>query len=121
LGGEGCYLLCIVHHGEVASDRYIDPYKTYLDGVGAGWLREDCFVVNPEALMELVTGMAWTLHKEDAAYVAAPGELEVQRWEWQEVGVLHGHFVCPDWDPMGKSLTVANGRLVSKRIFTRRS
>jgi hypothetical protein len=31
------------------------------------------------------------------------------------------HFVLPDWDPYGESMTRLNGQVVSKRILWRRS
>jgi hypothetical protein len=63
------------------------------------------------------------VRKENAAYLRAADEFEVQRWEWEEEKttgkMVHSHFVRPGFDPYGESLTVKNGKMISKRIFRR--
>lgn len=125
IGLSGCYMLSIIHIAEDETGHYIDAYQTYLDTNRSGMVGPDCFVNDPDVLMSLLTGHKWSMSKETADYVCKPGEREVLRYEWQEVSVLHGHFVVGDgsgkveYDPFPSCNVVANGKLVSKRIFRR--
>ena len=125
LGEGGCYFLSIVHLAEHVTSKYIDAFAVFLLAMGNGMVKDDCFVADPGAVLSFLTQEVWSASKEAAGYQCKPGELEVLRYEWQEVSTLHGHFVAGngwgavEYDPYGTSLTVANGKMVSKRIFRR--
>lgn len=123
IGESGCYFLSILHLAETVLDKYIDAFAAFLLALQKGQVREDCYIVNPSALISDLTGMGWYVSTEAAGYVPHSGELEIIRYEWQEINTLHGHFVVGDgvgrvkYDPYGTSRTVSNGKPVSKRIF----
>ena len=125
IGRTGCYFESIIHIAEDETGRYIDSYRIYLEMIRSGAIGKDCYVFDPDTLMSLLTGKKWAMTKENAAYLCKPGEREVIRFEWQEVSTLHGHFVVGDtkggieYDPFPGCNVVANGKVVSKRIFRR--
>jgi hypothetical protein len=119
IGREGCYFLCIVRIAEEITGSRIDAVAVYLFAVARQWMDKDCYLVQPHRILEHMTGQRWTPIKEDRAYQVQPGEKEVLRYERTEGRTTQAHFVLPDYDPYGDSLTVRNGRIVSKRIFRR--
>lgn len=132
IGLEGCYLDCIVHLAEDYTSKYIDLYDVFLKATTDKLIGPDpatgagaCFVYKPDVILSNLTKTWWLLRKEDMTYLCDPAEYEITRYEWQEVGTLHSHFVVTDgagmilYDPFGKSETVAHGHPVSKRIFQR--
>ena len=125
LGKVGCYFLSIVHLAEQVTLERIDAVEAFLFGIDQGFVRRDCFVERPAPIIDELTGVHWGMKKTTADYIPGPGELEVLRFERQEVGALIGHFVVGDghgrvaWDPYGDSKTVREGSLVSKRVFYR--
>lgn len=97
----------------------------YYKAVQEGWMTTGCFINSPDAIVNelmkpLPIRVQYTGVHEPPGYVCGPREYEVLRWER---GKDWGHFVVGDgsghvaYDPMGLSETVAQGRLVSKRIF----
>lgn len=125
LGKTGCYFLSIIHLAEALTKERIDAVEQFLLALAQGFVKQDCFVVDPGAILSELTGVRWGMKKETAEYLPGSAELEILRFERQDVGVLVGHFVVGDgkgavaWDPYGDSRTVREGKLISKRIFYR--
>jgi hypothetical protein len=125
IGENGCYVLSILHAAERITGQYIDAFAAFMLALSKGLVKDDCFVTDPAGLLGYLTGETWSVTKELPGYMCKGGEVEILRYEWQEVGELHGHFVGGngqgeiEYDPYGESLTVKNGKLVSKRIFRR--
>jgi hypothetical protein len=124
LGESGCYLLCMVKIAEdLQGGRRIDAVEKYLECVHQGYCREDCFILNPTAIMHYLYGGWWQWKKEEANYKPHGGEFEILRYEWPTPSKIWSHFVLGDgqggvaYDPLGHSNTVANGDVVSKRIL----
>lgn len=117
IGDTGCYFLCIVNMAERITGKRIDAVEHYLAAVNNKLMQENCFVMYPDKIMEQMTGTRWYVRKENHWYNVKPSELEVQRYERQVINSLQAHFILPDYDPLGTSLTVAQGKLASKRIF----
>jgi hypothetical protein len=120
IGRYGCYFLCLLKLSENFGFNQ-DVFYWYTVAENAKWMGEDptlpgqrCFVFKPEELLGSLLGKRMSLRKEGPLYVAKPGELEILR---KEIPGISGHFVLPDWDPMGESNTGTNGVVVSKRIF----
>jgi hypothetical protein len=118
IGRDGCYFLCLVKLAENITGTRIDAIPVYLEAVERQFMDSDCYLVRPDRIMELMTGRQWTVRKVDRKYQIQGKELEVLRYERTVGRTTIGHFVLPDYDPLGTSLTVQNGYLVSKRIFT---
>lgn len=135
IGADGCYLLCLCHIGEGITGRRVDAVEVYERAIDPVWWRSDgsrgallsdrCYLHDPATIMELICGGAWHVRHEPADHAPAEDEWEVLRYERQAGSVAVSHFVLGDgagavaYDPMGDSVTVRDGRLVSKRIFTR--
>lgn len=123
LGEGGCYVLVMVHVAEDLSGHRIDAVKAYLDLVRVGILREDGYVNDPSAVMEVLAGGQWSVRKEGANYSPGNREFEILRFERPTPAMIYSHFVLGDgqgrvkYDPLGNSQTVAGGELVSKRIL----
>jgi hypothetical protein len=125
IGAEGCYFLSIVAAAERYIGSYIDPYAAYVDALKKKVIDEACFVVAPDVLLTDLTGKKWTVRKEPVEYQPNLGEVVIYRYERVDGMKTWAHFVLAgedksvEYDPYGKSLTVANGHLASKRIFRR--
>jgi hypothetical protein len=125
LGKNGCYFLSIVHLAENVTKERIDAIEAFLIALSSGNVQQDCFVVAPWTILSRLSGVRWGMRKEAKDYPTKPGELEILRFERQDIGALVGHFVVGDgrggvaWDPFGESRTVRDGVLVSKRVFYR--
>lgn len=125
LGKSGCYFLSIIHLAETATHERIDAVEQFMLALSQGFIRQDCFVVSPALILSELTGIRWGMKKTTADYAAGPDELEILRFERQDVGALIGHFVAGDgkgrvaYDPYGDSRTVRDGALISKRVFYR--
>lgn len=125
LGKAGCYFLSIIHLAEYCTKERIDAIEQFLIALSDGNVQQDCFVVHPDKILSDITGIGWGAKKVTADYVPGPDELEILRFERQEVGNQIGHFVVGDgkgkisYDPYGDSKTVREGVLVSKRVFYR--
>lgn len=125
LGESGCYFLCLVHLAELVTHERIDAIPVLLAAEEKGIVNKDYLVFDAAQVMGLLTGVVWEKRYEEAGYRAGPGELEVLRYERNTGEGNRAHFVVGDghgkieYDPLGFSRTVKEGRLASKRIFRR--
>jgi len=122
LGGGGCYFFCLWELARRKTGIYQDPYRLYVESVRSGFLTQGCWVNSPAGVMMLATGQTdWNVRHENADYRAREYEYEILRYGLKTAGGEMAHFVLPDWDPYGESMTRLNGQVVSKRILWRRS
>jgi hypothetical protein len=141
IGEAGCYFLCLLRLAEKLLSKFLDPFHFYILAIQGRYMRENCFLDEPADFLSTLVGGRWRMLKAgdgmDSAgkpydlpfsYKPAADELEIDRYERIEAvagkTILIGHFVVGDgvtvdWDPYGKSRTVRDGKLVSKRIFRR--
>lgn len=125
VGRYGCYFLSIVRAAEKIAGHRIDAVQVYNDATLARMMDADCFVVQPERIMEMMTGQKWTVKHDAKTYRPKDGEVMIMRYESQKTGILYSHFVlcAPDgsieYDPYGDSSTVRDGKAVSSRVFSR--
>lgn len=121
LGESGCYfisLLRLVKSENIAISLYRQALHDRL-------IDADCFVRDPAGVLRLAAGGRWSVRHEGADYQPLPEEMEILRFERQTTGTTYAHFVVGDgkggvsYDPLDLSQTVAQGRLVSKRIVKR--
>jgi hypothetical protein len=130
IGESGCYFLAILKAGR--PDAIDEAMGQYWEAIDEGWIDDDCLVKHPGALLSCLACRKFagkiTPDKPEgwapADYQPQPGEIEILRFEVQKTGVTYSHFVLGDgkggvaWDPWPGSLTVKNGKLQSKRIFS---
>lgn len=127
-GDAACYALDIIQLAIYETAKNLDPITALEAGIVRGFIsynqynpddNDNFFVTDPASYLALLTGQKWTVSHEPAGYVAAPGELVVERWERKVTGSTISHFRLPDWDSLADSKTVRYGALASKRIFRR--
>ncbi len=134
LGAEGCYFFSIREAGRRATGEAMDPYSLFLLAFREGVVTDRGFINDAGKLMSLSTGLpGWKCVKYGPGHgfpLETPigqDEIEILRFGWDPPGGAEemAHFVVGDgkgnvaYDPYGDSLTVANGSLVSKRVFRR--
>jgi hypothetical protein len=125
IGAEGCYFLCLVHAAEGVIGKRIDAVEVYESAVNLGLMHEDCYLVNPARIMELMTGHRWSNRHDSRTYQPKPGDVLVMRYERKTTAKTFTHFVLMDheggiaYDPLGDSVTVRLGQSVSSRVFVR--
>lgn len=121
IGESGSNFLAILH-AFGGTDGALGWYYTAIDN---GWLAPDCLVIDGGRLASILSGTKWNMRKEGPDYKPRLGEVEILRFEVVETGVTYAHFVNGDGlgsiahDPWPGSLTVKNGKLISKRIYSR--
>ena len=132
IGKTGCYFLSILHlantiqarkSGVISAtelDGTTSILKLFRDAVFHKWCTDECFMNQPDKLMEALLGneASVTVKHADVSYKVKANEYEITRYEKGSFA----HFVCTEngkitYDPYGyaeKDL----GKAVSKRIFT---
>lgn len=124
LGENGCYFFSILYLAEKISGKKFNPLDIYLDSLAKRFMEKDCFVNDAGKLLSMLTGQNWRHTKQDASYVVKKDELEILYYENTTTLKTYGHFVVGnkgkvEYDPYGDSKTVKEGKLHSKRVFSR--
>lgn len=115
LGDDGCYFLCLLEACGLQNTRVIDAYCECLE---CGFIKEDCYVNDPLAILRLFGFPAVRVEK---SYCYIHDDAIAMRVIVYENG-RHSHFVLerPDGsilDTLGESETVRHGRIKSYRNF----
>ena len=146
LGESGCYWFSLCKAAEVCLQSPVDPFLEASRAIAVGTLRaSDAFLLDPEAAftgLTLALGYSWNVIKAgdglDSAgfmyplpldYKCSQGEYDILRFERPnpEGGAPLPHFVYGNgkggvsWDPWPGSRTVAEGKLISRRIIRRKA
>ena len=133
MGSGSCYFFSILKIAEDCGAGHLDAFREYENAIARGWMRADGFMERPADLISDLTGCKWIVlkagvgHELPLDYTLAPLEKEILRFERTQNGMSEAmvHFVVGnghnqvEWDPWENSATVANGKLVSRRIFRR--
>ncbi len=128
VGEAACYALDIIQIAIEETGRAMEPVTALNIGINRGdiyYNRQDpndnrnFYVDHPEHFLGRLAGGVWTVDKTGPEYIAKAGERIVDRWERDKAGATLSHFRLPHWDSIQQSLTVAKGKLVSKRVFRR--
>jgi len=137
LGNFGCLFLSIVRAAEIITSKALNELVIFVEcsrkteivsGARKAWIDADCYVNFPASIFGYLVGGSWVYTKEDIAYTPVTGDIVILRYEWQKTPTSTStHFCLGDlnkqciYDPMGDSLTRANGKLVGLRILRRAS
>lgn len=124
LGENGCYFFSILYLAEKISGKKFNPLDIYLDALAKRFIEKDCFINDAGKLLSMLTGQNWQHTKQDVSYIAKKDELEILYFENPTTLKTYGHFVVGnkgkvEYDPYGDSKTVKEGKLHSKRVFSR--
>ena len=115
LGESGCYFFCLLRY----AGRCDDAISIYKEVVEKAWMDPDCYVKDPCAILEYLTGKKYTVKKSE---VLDPNS-NIIIGRWHNPTTNHSHFVVMDsnnnvtYDPLGESITVAGGAVESYRLF----
>jgi len=135
MGKYACYLFSLIYIAEKLTHRHFDAEQVFAWAKSAGFAGDDVFLgtkagtASAHYILAHLTGKRWSMRNVyELDYVPLEGEQVIARHEWvvQESGMerISSHFVVDDgkrgveYDPMGDSNTVKNGKLVSLRVFT---
>lgn len=129
IGISGCYFLCVCKVAELILDKILNVTSLYKKATetivnGLPIMDEDCFMNNPEALLEIITNKKIKLWKEfNLSYIPKENEYIIGCYEWNDTMETYYHFVLlntdkmVEYDPYGFSKTVQKGKLVSLRVI----
>lgn len=118
----GCYFMSLLYvskvpYSELTSlDELLKYYDTF---ISKGWMDSDCYVKDPCAILEYLTGKKYTVVKN--AVLDPSASIIIGRW-YNPATNFH-HFVVMYsnnkvvWDSLVDSNTVKNGILESYRLF----
>ena len=116
----GCYFMSLLFaskHSEIPTlDELLIYYDTFITN---GWMDPDCYVKDPCAILNYLTGKKYTVVKD--VVLDPKADIIIGRW-YNPTTKLH-HFTVMDsnnnvaWDSLGYSITVANGFVESFRLF----
>ena len=115
----GCYfldLLYIAFGREPTLEEMLKYYDTFLQKV---WIDSECFVANPTAILEYLTGKKYSIKKDSVLDTSAS---HIIGNFYNPNTSLH-HFVVMGkdnkvrWDSIEDSNTVKNGFVESYRLF----
>jgi len=119
---NGCYFMSLLFLATQKTGKSFNPTEIEnlkKQAIEIGYMREDCFVFNPDGIL-LLAGLStkYTGIHEAPERNANSNELEVLYFRYKQ----YGHFVAGvnghvAFDPMGISNAVKLGELKSKRIF----
>ena len=118
----GCYFMSLLYVRRIPySDLTTldELFKYYDTFIANGWMDSDCYVKDPCAILEYLTGKKYTAKK--SAVLDPNANIIISRWHNPTTN-LH-HFVVMDrannvvWDSLGYSITVADGTIESYRLF----
>jgi len=121
IADSGCYFLSILH----LASRENEAIGYFRQALSVKVMEDDCYILDPAKLLELTAGGKWSVEHKPANYQTASDEYEILRFERKATTKTYAHFVVGDgrgqvaYDPLDRSQTVAQGKLVSKRIFKR--
>lgn len=114
IGESGCYFLCLCKAGGIQdADEVLDIYNK---AVAKGYMKPDCYVKNPDAVLGLCGLRAHVTH---AGVEEANTSPIIERWEYD--GKAHFCYLeAPGvrYDPWGDSEIVRNGHIKSYRKIT---
>lgn len=125
----GCYMMGILFHLNRLTNLALSAecitdgmYKLF---VKRKWMSETCFILNPKAILDW-GGVECDVVTENGSH-RLPPNFQCRK---NDIEILFfkrpnrmGHFVAGDgngnvaYDPMGRSLSVKEGDLISKRVF----
>ena len=132
LGDNGCYFLSMCYIAERLTGIRADVIDDFTAAQARGLIGEDAFVLDAGKLFSMMAHATYTClkagpgHELPGDYHMDPDENEILRYEYTDAaGKVHAHFVVGDgqgscwYDPMGKSESVRQGKVVSRRILRR--
>ncbi len=125
LHDEGCYFFALIYIAEQVLGRSVDAFELYDICVNKkGWMKSDCYVLNPGAIMSYLLGKSCSVSKVwDLNYTPKSNERVISCYERKATGVTYYHYVVTEngavvYDPLETSNTVKLGSPISLRVVS---
>lgn len=119
--GYGCYFLDLLFISKYQEPTFEEIIKSYDTLITKGWMDEECFIKDPCAILNHLTGKKYSVEvKKDSVFDSSA--VHIIGYYYNPNTNLH-HFVVMKnssevrWDSLGNSNTVLNGFIVSYRLF----
>ena len=134
MGEAACYFIAMAWNA-VQAGRGVDLVSDFFACVREDWIHysesdpndpKNCYINDAGAVFGYLMGEPgqWECVHEGPDYELQPGEFGCARYERVKTGAVLSHFIgfsaSESYDPMGLSLTVAQGKRVSTRIFRKK-
>ncbi len=114
----GCYFLDLLYVSKCREPTLEEIIKYYDTSTANGWMDEECFVKDPCAILNFLTGKKYLVVKDSVLDTSAS---YIIGYFYNPNTSLH-HFVVMEkdkvlWDSIENSNTVKNGFVESYRMF----
>lgn len=115
----GCYFLDLLFVSKYQEPTFEEIIKSYNTFIAKGWMDEECFIKDPCAILNYLTGKKYSV-KKDSVFDSSAAH--IIGYYYNPNTNLH-HFVVMDnynnvhWDSIENSNTVLNGHIESYRLF----
>ena len=118
----GCYFMSLLYASKVpySEPATLDELLKYYDTfIAEGWMDPDCYVKDPCAILEYLTGKKYAVVKD----VVLDPSASIIIGRWYNSATNFHHFVVMDrgnnviWDSLKDSTTAANGVIESYRLL----
>ena len=125
-GEYACYALCLIKTAEQETGEHIDIVVALESGIERGFIKfnwddysdpDNFYLEYADKFLSMLTETVWKLRHLDGEYKPKGNEKVIYRWERKTSGGRISHFRLPEWDSLEKSKTVAEGKIVSTRLF----
>jgi len=117
---EGCLFLSYLKLAELNSIEWTPELinLAYIAAVDQGWIESNCRILNPDKMLTFLgLNLSGWIRHEPVTYLRRVDEIEIEEWHNPRTDLNHSILGSPfRWDPLGNSITVAQGKLVRKTI-----
>lgn len=110
IGKYGCGFLCVLQRFHVSELEIIAKYRECLE---RELIDEECYIKDWVKLLEYLSPVPAKFRVEKS-YTLEPCDFYIEYW-YNKNTKLH-HFTLKDWDPLGLSKTVWEGKIESYRL-----
>ena len=124
IGRFGCYFLCLLKIAEVVTLEPSDIVAAYDEMLHEGFMKRNCFIVNPKGILEKLTDKFCIYKPIDTDYNGGEYDFTIKRYSLVYGGQKQTHFVLYDadgkelLDPAPDSKIKANGKVDASRCFS---
>ena len=122
MGEEACFFLQLLNIAEKEIGYSLDPFTAALICKAKGYIylntddlkdKKNFLVTYHEQILELITGKDWEYESVGPNYRKKAGEYVINEYQ----NGSYKHFDSDNFHSLQKSNTVANGKIISKRVF----
>lgn len=120
----GCYFFCLISIAEEITNKSFNVIDTAVSMIKKGYIQfnwknyddpDNFYVKDPCAILYSLTGLKFTVTKENASYKSKAGDYIVEYWK----NGSYGHFarIIRNFNSLQVSQCVNKGKIDSYRVF----